>query len=309
MTLVKLLVTMTLVGLCSLPSVVWADRISHATSVVSLDYCADQYVLKLVPPDQILSLSKDATREFAYMREAARGFRQVRPVAEDIIALQPDLIVRTYGGGPNITQFFTRLDIPVLQIGYANSVDSIKTVINTVATQLGVPQAGDEIVADMERRIAALSPSAKGRQTLYVTPGGVTGGPGTLVNSMMTVAGVANYQTQPGWRSLPLEALAYKKPHLVATAFYGDKTSHGNFWSAARHPVIRDQLGKTNSVALRGATTACGGWFIVDAIELLASAAASVESAALADGTAVVNSATEVNRLVIAVDAAEAALR
>ena len=295
MTTVKQLVTMTLVGFCSLPAVLWADRMSNATSVVSLDYCADQYVLKLVAHDRVLSLSKDSTREFAYMREAARDFPKVRPVAEDIIALQPDLIVRTYGGGPNITQFFTRLDIPVLQIGYANTVDSIKDVINTVAMQLGVPQTGDNIIADMERRIAALPQSAQARQTLYVTPGGVTGGPGTLVNSMMTVAGVANYQTQSGWRSLPLEALAYEKPHLVATAFYGDKTSHGNFWSAARHPVIRDQLGTTESVALRGATTACGGWFIVDAIELLASAAAGVENAAGVDSAASVNSATKID--------------
>jgi iron complex transport system substrate-binding protein len=285
MTTVKQLLTMTLAGLCSLPGVLLADRMSTATSVVSLDYCADQYVLKLVAPERVLSLSKDSTREFSYMREAARDFRQVRPVAEDIIALQPDLIVRTYGGGPNITQFFARLDIPVLQIGYANTVDSIKDVINTVAMQLGVPQTGDEVIVDMERRIAALPQSAEARQTLYVTPGGVTGGPGTVVNSMMTVAGVANYQTQSGWRSLPLEALAYEKPNLVATAFYGDKTSHGNFWSAARHPVIRDQLGSTESVALRGATTACGGWFIVDAIARLAKAAAGLDKTR-ADSTA-----------------------
>jgi iron complex transport system substrate-binding protein len=267
---------------------------ASAVSVVSLDYCADQYVLKLLSQDRVLALSVDSTREFSYMREAARDFRKVRPVAEDVIALRPDLIVRTYGGGPNITQFFTRLDIPVLQIGYADTVDSIKEVINTVATQLGVPQAGAEIITDMERRIAALPKSEQVKQTLYVTPGGVTGGPGTLVDSMMTVAGVANYQTQRGWRSLPLEALVYQKPQVVATAFYGDKTSRGNFWSAARHPVIRDQLGIVNSVALRGATTACGGWFIVDAIEALAnSAAAKVDRAANVDRVANVDSAVQ----------------
>jgi iron complex transport system substrate-binding protein len=286
MTTVKQLSALMLAGLCCLPSILWADRMASAVSVVSLDYCADQYVLKLLSQDRVLALSVDSTREFSYMREAARDFRKVRPVAEDVIALRPDLIVRTYGGGPNITQFFTRLDIPVLQIGYADTVDSIKGVINTVATQLGVPQAGAEIITDMERRIAALPKSEQVKQTLYVTPGGVTGGPGTLVDSMMTVAGVANYQTQRGWRSLPLEALVYQKPQVVATAFYGDKTSRGNFWSAARHPVIRDQLGIVNSVALRGATTACGGWFIVDAIEALAnSAAANVDRAVKMDST------------------------
>jgi len=293
MTTVKQLSTLMLAGLCCLPSLLWADRMSSAVSVVSLDYCADQYVLKLLSQDRVLALSVDSTREFVYMREAARDFRKVRPVAEDVIALQPDLIVRTYGGGPNITQFFTRLDIPVLQIGYAETVDSIKGVINTVATQLGVPQTGAEIVTDMERRIAALPQSEQTKKVLYVTPGGVTGGPGTLVDSMMTVVGVDNYQTQRGWRSLPLEALAYQQPHLVATAFYGDKTSYGNFWSAARHPVIRDQLGTVNSVALRGATTACGGWFIVDAIEALANGAAANGAVANVDWAANVDSAVQ----------------
>ena len=51
--------------------------------IVSLDYCADQYVLKLADREQILAISPDATGDFSYMREAARGVPTVRAAAED----------------------------------------------------------------------------------------------------------------------------------------------------------------------------------------------------------------------------------
>ena len=105
---------------------------------------------------------------------------------------------------------------------------------------------------------------------LYVTPGGITGGPGTMIDSIITTAGLNNFQTRGGWQSIPLERLAYHQPDMFATAFYELKTNNGNFWSAARHPVIRKQLGNARGVMLEGATTSCGGWFIIDAIEKLA---------------------------------------
>ncbi len=63
--------------------------------IVSLDYCADQYVLKLVEPQRILALSPDAEKSFSYMREAARALPKVRPRAEDVLVLKPDLVGET----------------------------------------------------------------------------------------------------------------------------------------------------------------------------------------------------------------------
>jgi iron complex transport system substrate-binding protein len=103
-----------------------------------------------------------------------------------------------------------------------------------------------------------------------MTPAGVTSGPGTLVHEMMNAAGIDNFQTEEGWRPLPLERLAYERPDLVAAAFFGVGTNHPDGWSAARHPVARAQLAERPRVDLEGAWTACGGWFVLDAVEALA---------------------------------------
>ena len=73
--------------------------------IISLDFCADNYVLKLADPDQGTAISPDAEKDFSHMRNAAAGFRTVRPVSENILILKPDLVVRSYGGGPNAAAF------------------------------------------------------------------------------------------------------------------------------------------------------------------------------------------------------------
>ena len=67
-------------------------------TVVSLDYCADQYVLALADREQILAVSKDAERMFSLLREKAAGIPKVRAAAEDVVALAPDVVVRSWGG-------------------------------------------------------------------------------------------------------------------------------------------------------------------------------------------------------------------
>lgn len=238
--------------------------------VVSLDYCADQFVMQLLPRSKILAVSPDAGRDFSYMRAAAAGLPQVRPVAENVLTLRPDLIVRSYGGGPRAVSFFERAGIPVLQVPFANDLDDIRSMISMLADRLGATERGNELLADMDRRLAALASEGPRRSALYMTPTGVTSGSGTLIHEMLSAANLDNFEQRPGWHSLPLERLAYEQPQLVAAAFFDVSTDHPSLWSAMRHPVAKRQINERPTVMLDGAWTSCGGWFLLDAIEALA---------------------------------------
>ena len=50
-----------------------------ASRIVSLDYCADQFVLGLADRERILALSPDAVKDFSYLRAEAAGLPAVRP--------------------------------------------------------------------------------------------------------------------------------------------------------------------------------------------------------------------------------------
>jgi iron complex transport system substrate-binding protein len=245
--------------------------------VVSLDYCADQFVLKLLPRTRILAVSPDAEKHFSYMRHSAKGIQTVRPVAEDVLTIEPDLVVRSYGGGPNATRFFEHAGIAVLQIPYASNLAGIRTTVQFLADRLGVPEKGAELVAEIDRRLQDLGALSSDRSALYMTPTGVTSGPGTLIHEMLAAAGLLNFEREAGWRSIPLERLAYEQPDVVAAAFFNSDGNNPSLWSPMRHPVAMEQMRDQPTVMLQGAWTSCSGWYLLDAIEALAAVNSTIE--------------------------------
>ena len=258
---------------CGVPPTPKATEAARPMRIVSLDYCADQYVLKFVDKDRILAVSPDATEDFSYMQETAVGVPTVRPVAEDVLLMKPDLVVRSYGGGPDATKFFAEVGVPVLDIGWAPDLEAVMSNIQRVADGLDEHKRGEQVVSQMKTRLQEIAQQAEGKSVLYLTPSGVTTGPDTLVHEIMTAAGLKNFETQSGWRSIPLEDLAYRQPDLIGAAFFETLTNHPDAWSPMKHPVARKQLSDQTVVPLKGAWTSCNGWFLMDAVEALAEGA------------------------------------
>lgn len=243
---------------------------SSGRRIVSLDYCADQFVLGLADRDDILAVSPDAGAAFSYMRAAAQGLPTVRPRAEDVLALEPHLVVRSYGGGPNARAFLERAGVGVLQISFANDIAGVRAVIRHAARTLGVPERGAALIAGMDARLRAARVRTRETRALYMTPAGYSAGHGTLVHDALTAAGLDNFQARRGWHPIPLETLAYENPDLVARADFGVGTNHDDAWTPFRHPVAKRAMRTVPVAAVDGATTACGGWFVADAVTALA---------------------------------------
>lgn len=242
--------------------------------IVSLDYCADQYVLRFAERENILALSIDADKRFSYLRDQAKGLRKVRPRAADMLALGPDLIVRSYGGGPNVSAFMKRAGVPVVQVGFPQNIGEVREEVLRIGETLGQGEEARKVVKDMYQRLAGLETRRNEEpQALYMTPGGVTAGEGTLIHELMQVAGLGNFQEDAGWKPIPLERLAYERPELVVAAFFESQRNDIHNWSATRHPIAQDQLRELPVVAIDGAWTSCGGWFLIEAVEAMAKTA------------------------------------
>ncbi|MCC5861573.1 MAG: ABC transporter substrate-binding protein [Gammaproteobacteria bacterium] len=239
-------------------------------TVVSLDYCADQYVLALADREQILAISTGPDDEFSAMRQHAAGVPQVRDISEDVLALEPDMVIRLSGGGPRALDFYRRVGIKTHQLHFPGDFAGVRETIRDAAAALGHPARGEALITEMDAvlQAAAGEDGAPRMRALYVTPSGVTTGSDTMVHEILEAGGFDNAAAgngMRGWFSLPLEDLVVTPPDLIVTGFFGMRSTHVDHWTASRHPVLRDLFERTPTVHLDGALLACGAWFMADA--------------------------------------------
>lgn len=228
-------------------------------TIVSLDYCADQFVLALADRQQILAVSKDAERQFSHLRARAKGIPKVRAAAEDVIALKPDVVVRSWGGDARALGFYERFGIRTVQVGYATDVQGTADVTRAVAVALGQTARAEALIAAMP---APAAPT--GQSALYVTPGGVSAGKGTVIGSIMARAGLSNANTREGWTGLPLEQLVLSPPPLMLTAFFGFDDDATDRWSVSRHPVMQHLMRNARVIAMDESRVSCPAWLVAD---------------------------------------------
>ncbi|MGC6475833.1 MAG: ABC transporter substrate-binding protein [Parvibaculales bacterium] len=243
------------------------EKLGLPKRVVSLDYCADQYVLEFVPRANILALSPDATKSFSYHRARAQGLPQILPHSERVLALKPDLVVRSYAGGSMASSFFQAANIATLDLPYVSRLSDVPAATRQIAAQLGQAEKGAQMAQRMEARLQTPYPP-KHQSLLYLTPGGLTAGHATLLDDLFKLAGYENFETRANWQSLNLETLAARQPDILAYAHFGAGYEMNNMWSPARHGLA--QAGKeTVFVPLEGALTSCGAWFVFEALDIL----------------------------------------
>lgn len=238
--------------------------------IVSLDYCADQFVLALADGEQIASLSVGARRDDSYFRDRAQGMRQTRDTLEEVLALRPDLVVRSWGGPWDVEQVYGRFHVPVLQVGDAPDFASARVDLLDAAQTLGHPDRGAAIAHDLDTRLARLTARRSNAPVMYLSAGGAVAGSGTMVDAMITAAGGRNIRTEASWQMLPLEGMVQTPPALIALGFFDTGREQVNAWSPSHHPALRRALANARTVRLPPASIACEAWYAIDAAEVIA---------------------------------------
>lgn len=259
-------------------SAVALSALAAAIRVFSADYCADQLALALADRDQIAAVSVDAKKDFSYLRAQATGLPQARADAEQIIARRADVVLRFWGGDAARLE---RLGVKVVSLDYAADFDAVKTNVMLAADAMGRHDRGAALVASIDRRLLALK--ARGPTSisaLYVTPGGVTAGKGTIIDAIFAAAGIGNVTSEKGlsfWPPLSAELLIADPPEFMVTGFFAANSERINHWSMARHPALARTLKATPRVDLAADALSCPGWFSLDAAEAIRNAAEKVD--------------------------------
>ena len=155
--------------------------------------------------------------------------------------------------------------------------------IRDLAAALGEPQRGEALIADMDARLArvAVDPSRPRLKAVVLRPNGFTVGPGSLVDEILTRAGLDNLAARldiAADEQVPLEVVALLGADLLILD--RDEASAPSLADAVLdHPAIAALARRMTVVSLPSRLWTCGGPEIAEAVERLAAAASGARAA------------------------------
>nr|WP_283949843.1 ABC transporter substrate-binding protein [Limobrevibacterium gyesilva] len=233
---------------------------AQAGGVVSLNLCTDEFLV-LLAPQRIAALSPLARDPaLSVVAEAARNFPWVRPDAEAVLALHPDLVLAGPYGAQTTLAALERRGVPVERTRLPQDFAAIRAETRRLAELLGAPARGLALLVEMDSRLAAV-PRRPPLRALPLQARGYTAPPRSLEDAVLHAAGLINAGT--GAR-LGLEAVVADPPALLVVAQAPDYPSLAT--DLLQHPALAGIPRRSIPPAL----LACGGPWTVRAVELLA---------------------------------------
>jgi iron complex transport system substrate-binding protein len=253
--------------------------------VVSLNLCADELALRLADPGALASvsfLSRDP--RYGNLASLAATVPANGGLAEEALAYRPDLVLTGAFSDPATVAVLKRIGAPVSGIGAIDSLAAARQQIRLVAAALGQAPRGEALVAEMDRQIAEASvdPRLSRLRAVVLEPNGLTVGPGSLIDDILSRAGLDNVGaalTVGANRQVPLEVLA----GLDADVLILDRDDAGGpslAGAVLEHPVVRALARRMTIVSLPSRLWTCAGPELAEAVRRLVAATARAREAA-----------------------------
>jgi len=243
--------------------------------VMSIEACANQYVLALADREQIISLAKGADDpRTSFLHEKARGIPANQRSAEEVIAADPDLVFT----GPfsrRTREFLQRFHIRIVRTRRPKTLGELSAQIRRVAGILGHPERGERLASSIDG-LAAGGASIPGgqRPTAVIYRGhGYSFGADTLVHAIMSAAGIDNVAAKLGYKRggyVPLEILLIGKPDYLLDDTVRNPMRPRIGAQIIRHPALDRSLGESGRIEFPVALWLCGGEATTVAVDALA---------------------------------------
>ncbi len=252
-----------LLAACGQPDIVRGE--GDRPTIVSLNPCTDAVLAEVASPQQLLAISHYShnPKSSSMDVEQARQFAVTGGTVEEVLALDPDVVVAGSFLPPATRHAFADLGIRVETFSIASTVEDSDDQIRKLAVLAGNPAAGEALIAQIAEALAQTE--AKDEKTVSAVlwqPSGIVPGEGALVSHLMRHAGFVSHSAASGLGQadyLSLEQMLVDPPEVLLLA--GQERSQ-------QHPAL-DQS-DTHRATFDTSLLYCAGPTIIRAIERLA---------------------------------------
>jgi iron complex transport system substrate-binding protein len=255
-----------------------ADASRRPARIVSLNLCTDELVLRLADRRNIASVTYlAATSSASNVADLARHIPANHGLAEEIIPLDPDLVVAGRYTARTAVVLLKRTGIPVLDLDVPRNLSEVRAQYRRVGQALGEEERAERIIAEMDGRLAAIPahPGGARPRAMVFNADGYTIGKGSLTDEIITRAGMENLSATLGidnYGRLPLETVVTSPVDVLILSSYRDGPP-AMATQVLRHPVLGKMSDRMRITVMPGRLWECGGPGNVDAIALLNAAA------------------------------------
>jgi iron complex transport system substrate-binding protein len=245
--------------------------------IVSINVCGDLLALTLAPRARVASVTfLAADPDHSPIADLAAGVTRNYGNAEEVLALDPDLVLAgRYTARPTVN-LLKRLGYTLLELDVAESLDDARAQIRAAAAAMGVPAAAEAMIADLDARIEAAPARGDAEPPVAVVygPNGFTFGARSLSGSLIEIAGFENLASRAGIGrvgQLPLELLLLGEPDVLIVEA---EQSHAPAMATQilSHPALASLRERIAVIEIPRPLWSCPGPWLVEALDRLASA-------------------------------------
>ncbi len=197
------------------------DPTGGVPSIVSLNPCLDAILVEVAGPEQIRALSHYSLDESSSSIDPgiAREFGTTGGTAEEVIALDPDLVLASNFIAPATLSALERAGLRVETFGSPTSTAESLEQVREVARLAGKPGAGEELADAI--LASPTQPKGGGHSALLWQPGQIVAGEASLVAEHLEWAGFTNHATARGMQQadhITLEQILSDPPQVLLIA-------------------------------------------------------------------------------------------
>lgn len=202
---------------------------ANVERIVSMAPSTTEVLIDLGVADKIIAADTN-TKKDGLLKQDIPYFDMMKPDAEKLIALKPDVVfISGMSNAKGNTPFSPLIDagICVINIPSSSSIEAIYLDIAYIAAAVKQEKNGAKIISDMQKEIEAVRKKGAAiaqdkKKTVYFEIGAApymySLGTGTFINEMIEIIGAQNILAdQKSWIAVSDEMVLAKDPDVILT--------------------------------------------------------------------------------------------
>ena len=239
--------------------------------IVSMNVCADQALLTLADPDQILGLSR-YSRD-AWIAGDIRRYPTLSGGAEDVLVLRPDVVVASLFDKRSTRELLKANGLRLAELAVPRTLAEVREQIRELGGIAGHPDRAARQIARLDAALARARQAVAARhyRVLPLSRRGWVAGSDSFVGALLAETGLFNTAGDLGLAFggfASLEQIVKLKPDLLLVSQAGDFAGDDG-QAFLLHPALERLFPVDKRIVIPERLTECGGVMLAEALDVL----------------------------------------